>query len=104
MDKTRLTDDWNDVVFVTATIVDANGVPVPDADEMISFEATGAGSIVAVDSADNTDHDPFQAKQRHAFQGRCLAYMKTEKASGTITITASAEGLRSSSMTIKVTK
>src|SRR6185369_10195884 len=56
-DKLKLTNDWNDVVFVTATVVDANGVRVPDADQFISFDAKGAGSIVAVDSADNTDHD-----------------------------------------------
>jgi beta-galactosidase len=104
VDKSRLTNDWNDVVFVIATIVDANGVPVPDADNMISFESNGAGSIVAVDSADNTDHDPFQATKRKAYQGRCLAYIKTNKASGTITLTATADQLRSNKVTIAVTK
>ena len=102
VDKARLTNDWNDVVFVTATIVDANGVPVPDAENMIRFDAKGAGFIAAVDSADNTDHDPFQAQQRKAYQGRCLAYIKTEKASGTITVTASADGLQSNKVTIAV--
>jgi beta-galactosidase len=104
VDKTRLTNDWNDVVFVTATVVDANGVPVPDADNLISFDATGAGKIVAVDSADNTDHDPFQATKRRAFQGRCLAYIKADRSSGTITVAASAEGLQSNKFNITVTK
>jgi beta-galactosidase len=104
VDKTRLTNDWNDVVFVTATVVDANGVPVPDADNLISFEASGAGTIVAVDNADNTDHDPFQATKRKAFQGHCLADIKTDKASGTITVTASAEGLESNKVNITVAK
>src|SRR6185436_12742366 len=63
-DKARLTNNWNDLVFVTATIADANGVPVPAADDLISFDAKGAGSIVAVDSADNTDHDPLQTTKR----------------------------------------
>ncbi|HYJ91745.1 MAG TPA: glycoside hydrolase family 2 TIM barrel-domain containing protein [Pyrinomonadaceae bacterium] len=104
VDKSKITSDWNDVVFLTATVTDANGVPVPDADNMINFEATGAGFIAAVDSADNTDHDPFQAKQRKAYQGRCLAYIKTDKASGKITVTASAPGLKSNTVTITVTK
>jgi len=103
-DKTRLSNDWNDVVFVVATIVDANGIPIPDADPLISFDAKGAGSIVAVDSADNTDHDPFQTTKRKAFQGRCLAYIKTDKASGTISVNASAEGLQSNKITINVTR
>jgi beta-galactosidase len=104
VDKTRLTNDWNDVVFVAATVVDANGVPLPDANNLISFKASGSGSIVAVDSADNTDHDPFQATKRKAFQGRCLAYVKADKSLGTITITASAGGLTSNKVTIAVTK
>ena len=103
-DKWELTNDWNDVVFVTATVVDANGVPVPDADDLIRFDAKGAGVIAAVDSADNTDHDPFQSKQRKAYQGRCLAYIKTDKVSGTVTITASADGLQSSKILIAVVK
>jgi beta-galactosidase len=101
-DKTRFTNDWNDVVFVTATVVDANGVPVPDGDQLINFEASGAGSIVAVDSSDNTDHDPFQTTKRKAFQGRCLAYIKTDKGSGTITIIATAGDLKSNKITITV--
>ena len=104
VDKARLTNDWNDVVFVTATVVDANGVPVPDADNLISFNAMGAGSIVAVDSADNTDHDPFQSTKRRAFQGRCLAYIKTDRSSGTLTVTASSERLQSNRVNITVTK
>jgi beta-galactosidase len=104
LDKPQITNDWNDVVFVTATVVDANGVPVPDADNMISFDANGAGSIVAVDSADNTDHDPFQTTKRTAYQGRCLAYIKTDKTTGTITVTAVAGQLQSNKVTITVTK
>jgi beta-galactosidase len=102
VDKTRLTNDWNDVVFVTATVLDAHGVPVPDAENMIRFDAKGAGFIAAVDSADNTDHDPFQAHQRKAYQGRCVAYIKTNRASGTMTVTASADGLQSNKVSIAV--
>ena len=104
VDKTTLTNDWNDVAFVTATVVDANGVPVPDAGQLISFNATGSGSIVAVDSADNTDHDPFQTTKRKAFKGRCLAYIKTDKASGALTVTATAGDLKSNKITITVAK
>jgi beta-galactosidase len=104
VDKTTLTNDWNDVAFVTATVVDANGVPVPDAGQLISFNATGSGSIVAVDSADNTDHDPFQTTKRKAFKGRCLAYIKTDKASGALTVTATAGDMKSNEITITVAK
>ena len=104
VDKSKLTNDWNDVVFVTATVVDANGVSIPDAENMIRFNASGAGFIAAVDSADNTDHDPFQSQQRKAYQGRCIAYIKTNKVSGAIGVTASADGLQSNKILISVIK
>ena len=103
-DKTRITNEWNDVIFVTATVVDSNGVPTPDAENMVRFAANGPGSIVAVDSADNTDHDPFQSDQRRAYQGRCIAYIKANKASGRITVTAFDERLQSNKITIDVMK
>ena len=101
-DKTKIADDWNDVVYVSAMVVDANGVVVPSANDLISFATTGSGIVAAVDSADNADHDPFQAKQRHAFQGRCFALIKANKASGRITIAASAPGLAGAKITIGV--
>jgi beta-galactosidase len=103
-DKSNLTDDWNDVVFVTATVVDAKGIPIPDADNLIHFDVNGAGFIAAVDSADNTDHDPFQAVHRRAYQGRCIAYIKASRSTGKITISASSSGLDASSKTLFVGK
>lgn len=100
--KAGITNDWNDVVFVTATVVDDKGVAVPGANDLITFEATGSGSIVAVDSADNADHDPFQAKQRRAFQGTCEALIKANKAGGQITVSARAPGLTGAKVTIGV--
>ncbi len=99
-DKARITNDWNDVVFVTATVVDANGIVVPNASDLIEFIATGPGVIAAVDSADNADHDPFQATKRKAFQGLCDALIKANGKSGTITISAKSGGLVSNKLTI----
>jgi beta-galactosidase len=102
VNKSRITNDWEDVVFVTADVVDANGVLVPSANDLIRFDAAGSGVIAAVDSADNADHDPFQAKQRKAFQGRCIALIKANKGNGKINVTAGAAGLESGKITIAV--
>jgi beta-galactosidase len=101
-DKKTITNDWEDVVFVTATVVDQNGVPVPEADNLINFTALGVGSIAAVDSADNTDHDPFQATKRKAFQGRALAYVKAISGTGTIRIVAESPDLKGAEVKIAV--
>lgn len=101
-DKTKIANSWNDVVFVTATIVDGNGVAVPAANNLITFETKGSGFIAAVDSADNADHSPYQDTKRKAFQGKCLALIKANKGSGKITVSARSADLSSNTVTIGV--
>ena len=91
---------WDDLVYVAATVVDENGVLVPNAGDLISFMTTGPGVIVAVDSGNNNSHEPFQASERRAYQGRCFAMLKASATSGRITIKASAPGLKSGSIII----
>ena len=98
-DRNVLTPVWDDVVYVSATVVDENGVLVPNAGDLITFKIRGPGVIAAVESADNNSHEPFQASERHAFQGGCFAIIKAT-APGKITIEASASGLKSSSIII----
>jgi beta-galactosidase len=99
-DKNKIADDWDDVSSVTATVADKDGVTVPGADNLISFKISGAGFIAAVDNADNMSHEPLQADERSAFHGRCVAYVKANAASGEISLTASATGLKSAAITI----
>jgi beta-galactosidase len=99
-DKTKIADNWDGVCEVTATVADANGVPVPGADHLISFAISGAGAIAAVDNADNTSHEPFQAAERHAYQGRCVAFVKAAAPDGNILLTATAPGLKSATIAL----
>ncbi len=56
--------------------------------------------IAAVDSADNASHEPFQASERHAFQGQCLAIVKASGA-GRIAVAASSPGLAAATVNIE---
>lgn len=103
-DKPTIVNNWDDVAFVSATVVDANGVKVPTASDMISFATTGSGYLAAVDSADNSDHDPFQAKRRRTFQGTCFALIKANKAAGYVAVSASAPGLIGAKINIGVSR
>ncbi len=100
--KRWITNSWDDVVFVTATIVDEDGVVVPGADMRVTFTVGDSGDLVAVDSGDNTDLDPFQAYDRKAFQGRVFAMIKANRSDGSIRITAQAENLKSNMVTIHI--
>jgi beta-galactosidase len=68
---------------------------------LITFKISGPGVIAAVDNADSASHEPFQANERHAFQGKCVAFVKASAPSGKIILTASAPGLESGSITLK---
>ena len=103
-DRNSLRPTWDDVVYVTATVVDANGVLIPTASDLITFTVSGHGLIAAVDSGNNTSHETFQASERKAYQGRCFAMIKASAAKGRITVVASASGLKGSSVSIVVGK
>ncbi len=102
-DRDRLAPVWDDVSYVSAMVVDDNGVIVPRAADLITFRISGPGKIVAVDSANNAGHEPFQASERHAFHGRCFAIVRAAQPSGRITVSASAPGLKPGSISIAAT-
>jgi beta-galactosidase len=100
----KLPPGWDNVAVVRATIVDAKGVEIPRANDLISFQISGPGVIATVDSANNSSHEPFQATERRAFQGRCVAFVKATGASGKIVLTATAPSLTAGSIAIKTAK
>lgn len=91
------------VTTVRATVMDAQGVPVPSATNLVTFKVSGAGSILAVDNGDDASHEPFQATARHAYGGECAAFVRATRANAAITVTASAPGLKSGSLTLWAT-
>lgn len=99
-DKPTAANDWNDVVFITATVTDDNGNIIHAADNKITFTASGPGVIAAVDNASLTSTEPYQAKERSAYKGRCIAIIKASADKGKITITANADNLKSGNVSI----
>ena len=97
---TPLTPDWNDVRYVTATLVDDAGTRIPDSTTVIHFAATGPASIVAVDNGNMMDHDPFQATERKLYDGNAVALLRATGTSGRITVTASADGIPTATLTL----
>jgi beta-galactosidase len=89
-----------DVALVTFEIVDSAGIVVPTAGNSVRFAVTGGG-IVALDNGDLLDLDPYQTDHRHAFNGRGLAILRGTQP-GVLRLTASADGLREASVTIRV--
>ena len=95
-----LTPDWNDVAYILATLVDANGTVIPDSETRIHFTTTGPGKIIAVDNGNLLDHDPFQGTDRKLYDGKAIAILRASATSGKITITATTEGLPAATITL----
>lgn len=105
-DRARIRADRGDLSYVTATVVDDAGVLVPTAAAEISFTVAGAGELAAVGSGDPADIGSFYRPSRRAYRGKAVAIVRPGSvsggpvAAGTVTVTATAAGLKSASVTI----
>jgi beta-galactosidase len=103
-DHNKLSTDWDDVCCVTAVVTDENGVLIPRANDLISFNITGPGVIAAIANGNRSSHALFQSSPRRAFQGQCMVIVKAGAGEGRqITVSASAPILSDSSITIEST-
>jgi beta-galactosidase len=101
-DRSMIKANGNDLSFITLKVTDAHGVLAPEADDLITFEISGPGEIVATDNGDAANLEPFPSTKRNAFKGLALVIVRARKGMpGTITITATAKGLASAKTIIK---
>jgi beta-galactosidase len=103
-EQTKLAPTFDDVGYVTAMIVDDHDVVLPRADDEITFAVSGPGVIAAVDNGDNNSHEAFRGNKRHAYQGRCIAVIKSVADHGQITIFATSPDLAGAQVTIDAVK
>ncbi len=103
-DRKSIKADGKDLSFITARILDAAGNVVPNADNLVDFKIEGDGFIAGVDNGFQASLEPFKANYRKAFHGLCLAILQSTEKSGNIKLTATSNGLSSSSITINTGK
>ncbi|MBW4889151.1 DUF4982 domain-containing protein [Mucilaginibacter sp. HMF5004] len=101
-DKNSIANSWEDVSYVTATVVDANGIPCPMADKILTFSAKGAGVISATDNADVGNQDVFASPVRHSYRGKAIGIIKANAPSGKIIVKVTSPGLGEGTITIDV--
>jgi beta-galactosidase len=99
-DRKNIIADGKDLSFVTVRITDQAGNLVPDAGNLVQFSVKGEGVLVAVDNGSQTSMESFQSHHRKAFNGQCLAVLKSTKKAGAIQLTATSAGLPPVTLTI----
>ena len=98
--NTTLTPDWNDVRYLTATLVDDAGTRIPDSTTEISFVPNGFVNVIGVDNGDMLDHEPFLSTQRRLYDGRVTALLRATANSGKATINAQTPGVPITAITV----
>ncbi len=103
-EKKTVGNTWDDVCYITATIVDENNVECLNADNQIEFSVTGAGVLAGADNGDLTATESFLSNKRFSYKGRCIAIVKANAATGKINIVAITSNLKSANLVIEVSK
>ncbi|KAK6535366.1 hypothetical protein TWF694_001827 [Orbilia ellipsospora] len=103
IDQNAIKNDGYDLVHVTATVVDSQGNTVANANNTITFSIDGPGEIIVTDNGDPADMTAFPSKSRAAYSGLALCIVKAvEGSSGRFTVTASAGGLESGKVSVRL--
>ncbi|MFT3679249.1 MAG: glycoside hydrolase family 2 TIM barrel-domain containing protein [Ferruginibacter sp.] len=99
-DRNQLKANGEDLSFITVRVTDKDGNLVPDAGNLVTFNVSGEGFIAGVDNGQQTDLSSFKGSSKKAFNGLCLAVVQSNSKKGTITLTATAEGLQPATIMI----
>ena len=103
-DRETISADGKDLSFVTVAVTDKSGLMAPHANDQVHFEIQGPGEIVATDNGDATSFESFPSHDRKAFNGLCLVIVRGKAGQpGRIKVTATAEGLKVGTASIKTT-
>ncbi len=100
-DKTVISADDEELVFVTVSMRDADGNPVENANNRVQVKVCGAGMLAGLDNGDSTDRDQYQTESKRLFSGKLLAIVRSNGAAGEIIISVSSAGLPEAELRIK---
>ncbi len=90
-DRTTLSADGEDLAFVTVSLTDKDGQLIPDADQQLSFDVTGAGSFRAVCNGDATSLESFAGPTMRLFHGQLVVIVQASRQKGDIRLSVSDE-------------
>lgn len=100
-DKTKITADDEELVFITISAVDAAGNPVENANNRVTVRVLGAGMLAGLDNGDSTNTDQYQTESGQLFSGKLLAVVRSNGMAGDIRIVVSSVGLLTEELVIR---
>ena len=102
-DRTVLKKGVDDLAYVTVSLVDKNGTELPQADDRIDVEVSGAGAFQAICNGNATSLESFTKPTMKLFNGKLVVTVKAGDKRGIIRLVVrdKAKGLKKE-MNIKV--
>jgi len=94
--------DGADAGLVAVAVVDAQGLVVPTASNLITFTIEGVGQILGVGNGDPSCHEPDKANRRSAFNGLARVVVGQSIVAGKLKLTATSPGLAAATVEISV--
>ncbi len=91
--------DGESLNYLTATVVDEDGSLCPNASHRILFTAEGEGRVYATDAGDQRETETFLRPDKKALSGAVVCCVRSSGRAGSVTVTASSEGLFPASIT-----
>ena len=103
-DKTVMSADGQDLVYVVAEVIDSEGRVVPDAAMPVEFSVSGNAVIKTAGSADLSDTSDYASSSAATWKGRAMVILKSTDKSGKVTLTAKSPRLKSSTVKLSSAK
>ncbi|MFI3305510.1 MAG: DUF4982 domain-containing protein [Rikenellaceae bacterium] len=100
-DRTQIAADGKDISFVTASVVDRDGNLCPTATNRLAAKVRGAGDFRAICNGDATSLELFHLPSMEAFSGKLVIMVESNGETGTINLSVSSKGLKSSTLSIE---
>jgi beta-galactosidase len=101
VDRLSIRADGQDLSYVTAKVVDAQGRVCPDADASLTVTVAGPAKLAGMANGDATDLESFQGPTVMAYHGLALAVIRSGMTPGKIAVQVAGGGLPAAEVTIE---
>ncbi len=101
-DRTRISADGNDLVYVTVQVADKDGNIVPTDNRTVKFKVSGDAEFLATANGDPTCLLSFDQPQMKLFSGAATAILRAGTQKGSATLTVTAPGVKPATLEIAV--
>ncbi len=101
-DRRSLAADGNDLSYILIEAYDKNNTPCPWAENKIKITVKGSASIAGIGNGNPQSFDTFRSDSVNLFFGKAMVIIRAGDKKGSVTISASSEGLIKDEITIAI--